>query len=283
MNPELTQRLIGAVVVTALAAIFVPMMFDDPVEDSSQSVSELVIPQEPVAVVDDAPKPAPISAGEVPVATAVEQDHDAVGENGAASGVLSSDELEAEAPGDEEQELTMERPAAEPSEALDGAPINAAPLLDTGIVDEAPDRIEIAPPKKPAPKPQAKPVVKSTVVKTENLVPVKPSSKQLKSPTTGKAAVDVVSVERLDKSAKPNAEPSRWYIQAGSFSNKENALSLADQLRKQGMPVMMETIQVSGKGTFYRLKVGPSLDKKRAAAMKSKLDRQNIKTLMVGE
>ena len=33
MNQELKQRLIGAVVVTALAAIFIPMLFDDPVDN----------------------------------------------------------------------------------------------------------------------------------------------------------------------------------------------------------------------------------------------------------
>jgi DedD protein len=44
MNQELKQRLIAAVVVTALAAIFIPMLFDDPVDNSGQLVSELVIP-----------------------------------------------------------------------------------------------------------------------------------------------------------------------------------------------------------------------------------------------
>ncbi|MFZ2405145.1 MAG: hypothetical protein WAW41_08415, partial [Methylobacter sp.] len=44
MDHELKQRLIGAVVVTALCAIFIPMLFDDPVDNSGQMVSELNIP-----------------------------------------------------------------------------------------------------------------------------------------------------------------------------------------------------------------------------------------------
>src|SRR5664279_2762793 len=44
MDHELKQRLIGAVVVTALCAIFIPMLFDDPVDNSGQLVSELNIP-----------------------------------------------------------------------------------------------------------------------------------------------------------------------------------------------------------------------------------------------
>lgn len=281
MNPELTQRLVGAIVVTALAAIFVPMMFDDPVEDNAQTVSELAIPQEPAAIADDVLKPAPTSLGELPVGVANEQENGLADAGNAAPEVLSSDELEAEAPDDEQLELTMDRPG-DPGLALDGEELNAAPSLDTGVVDEAPVKIEPAPIKKALQKPVAKSASKPTVVKTEQLAPVKSVGKSV-SPSANKLAADASPVEHAAKPAKAKAGPSRWYIQAGSFSNKENALSLADQLRKQGMPVVMETIQVSDKGTFYRLKVGPSLDKKRAAAMQSKLDRQNIKTLMVGE
>lgn len=48
MDQELKQRLIGAVVITALAAIFVPMLFDDPIEESGQMVNELTLPEPPV-------------------------------------------------------------------------------------------------------------------------------------------------------------------------------------------------------------------------------------------
>ena len=50
MEHELKQRLIGAVVVTALAAIFIPMLFDDPVDTSGKTVTELTIPQAPAEV-----------------------------------------------------------------------------------------------------------------------------------------------------------------------------------------------------------------------------------------
>ena len=49
MNPELKHRLIGAAVVTALATIFIPMLFDDPVDNRGQLVSEqLSIPAVPI-------------------------------------------------------------------------------------------------------------------------------------------------------------------------------------------------------------------------------------------
>jgi DedD protein len=80
------------------------------------------------------------------------------------------------------------------------------------------------------------------------------------------------------KPVKPKTELSRWYIQAGTFSKKENALSLMERLRKQGLPVTMET----AKG-LYRLKVGPSLEKKRALEMKAKLDSQKIQSILIAE
>ncbi|MDP3589010.1 MAG: hypothetical protein Q8R54_00535, partial [Methylobacter sp.] len=63
MDHELKQRLIGAVVVTALCAIFIPMLFDDPVDNSGQLVSELSIPA-PSSEADTAGK-LPTSADQV--------------------------------------------------------------------------------------------------------------------------------------------------------------------------------------------------------------------------
>ena len=46
MDHELKQRLIGALVVTILSAIFIPMLFDDPIEDDGQAVTTLALPSE---------------------------------------------------------------------------------------------------------------------------------------------------------------------------------------------------------------------------------------------
>jgi DedD protein len=48
MDQDLKQRLIGAVVITSLAAIFVPMLFDDPIDETGKMISELKIPDSPV-------------------------------------------------------------------------------------------------------------------------------------------------------------------------------------------------------------------------------------------
>lgn len=48
MNETLKQRIVGAAVITAIAAIFVPMLFDTPVSDADLYKNELTLPQEPV-------------------------------------------------------------------------------------------------------------------------------------------------------------------------------------------------------------------------------------------
>jgi DedD protein len=82
--------------------------------------------------------------------------------------------------------------------------------------------------------------------------------------------------------AKETPKLVRWYIQIGSFSKRENAMSLWDSLREQGLPASLDTVQTD-KGTSYRLRVGPELDGKKAAAMKARLDKQNIKAILVSE
>lgn len=67
-----------------------------------------------------------------------------------------------------------------------------------------------------------------------------------------------------------------------SLTNKAKAETLQEGLKSQGLPVTLSQIQ-NDKGTFYRLRVGPELDGKRAAAMKKKMDDQGITSILVSE
>jgi len=115
----------------------------------------------------------------------------------------------------------------------------------------------------------SKPV--KTIKKVENLAP-----KQI-------APVQTLAIENINKPVKSGSELKRWYLQAGTFGKKENALSLLETLHKQGLPAMIEPINGAGNTTLYRIKVGPTLDKKRASEMKVKLDGQKIQSLMMSE
>ncbi|WP_052700705.1 SPOR domain-containing protein [Methylocucumis oryzae] len=270
MNKELSQRIIGAIVVTALAAIFIPMLFDEPVEEAAPVVSQLPIPSGPTGASEEMAQPspeAPVEAGQPESVTTTETTPAADDKK-----ILSEDEQAAIESEGEEQEFSA-NPAEEAGD-------NETPQLDTGVVDETEPPVAVTPPPaKPVQKEVVKPVAKPQVKPQ----PTKPVAKP--STTVAKPVVTPVAPVAPAKT-KPAATASsggRWYIQAGSFSQKENALALSESLRKQGMPVKLETIQVSGKGTFYRLKVGPELDKNRALTMKSTLDQQRIKTLLIAE
>lgn len=276
MNQELTQRIIGAIVVTALAAIFIPMLFEDPVDNSGQTVSELVIPEEPAITVDDSVSKLPRNIDDIaplPDETAETPDkiegdlNDKDSTTPPAEEEMTGDPIENDMPGEEPA-------AADNFASEDQADMPAQGSLDTGEVGEvttpAPKISSLKPESEPAVKPETIPSSK----KTSPAIP-KTISKAIANPVP-------VTTKAPAKPAKNNSGLVRWYLQAGSFSKKENALSLSESIRKQGLPVILETLQTS-KGPLYRLRVGPELDKKRAATMKSKLDQQNISSILVSE
>jgi DedD protein len=65
MEQGLKQRLVGVVVITSLAAIFVPMLFDDPIDETGKLISELKIPNAPGKSLDADSSPLPNSVDEV--------------------------------------------------------------------------------------------------------------------------------------------------------------------------------------------------------------------------
>ncbi|UOA08809.1 SPOR domain-containing protein [Methylobacter sp. S3L5C] len=255
MNQELKQRLIGAIVVTALAAIFIPMLFDDPIDNSGQSISELIIPPTPVKTGEESANKLPTNANQI--LNAPDAGSETVVNTEEESELSSSNQLTPEAPLDDEPQVDTED-LGEPMTDEAGND-GTSTSLDTGIIDEPP-----------------KPV--TTLKKTESnttkaVTKVKPTTPATAN-TTEKSAV---------KAVKPKSEFSRWTIQAGSFGKKENAMSLMETLRKQGLPVTLDVSKGAGNTPIYRLKVGPVLDKKRALEMKAKMDSQKIQSLLIAE
>ena len=76
---------------------------------------------------------------------------------------------------------------------------------------------------------------------------------------------------------------ARWFLQVGIFGEQSNAISQRNKLRKQGFPTTI-TKESSENGFLYRVRVGPELDKKRAEAMKEKINKlNNIKSILTSE
>lgn len=289
MNQELKQRLIGALVVTALAAIFIPMLFDDPVDNSGQVVSELVIPETPVNTGEESANKLPTSANQVLNTPATESETVVNTEEEAelsANNQPPSDEPIDDEPQNDTEE-GVEQPVDEPDQPIDEAANDSSSTsLDTGAVDETNKAIKTkktnheagSSKQKSTPKPHLE---ADAVVATPKKLLKKTETSSSKQPAKVKPAT-VTTLNKTEKlvvkSAKSSPELSRWTIQAGSFSKKENAVALMETLRKQGLPVTLD----ASRG-LYRLKVGPALEKKRAAEMKAKLDNQKIPSILIAE
>jgi len=312
MDHELKQRLIGAVVVTALCAIFIPMLFDDPVDNSGQLVSELNIPAPADSGANTADK-LPTSAEQVSKLPEPEPG-DALESTGAAEEIIeepvsakqgnSEETLYTESEGYNREDAGVEE-GIEPEntqpksqikqtsaeQRLTAAVVDGtrksitpkAPIREHGLVAAAkePEKIQKAlePVRPTVKKPEIEPSLasKETTPKATTLQPA------IKQPNNAKnLAAAVAEAKKPVVAPKPAEKMVRWYIQLGSFSKKENAMSLWNSLHEQGLPASLDTVQTD-KGTSYRLRVGPELDGKKAAAMKARLDKSNIKAILISE
>ena len=250
MDQELKQRLIGALVITALAAIFIPMLFDDPVDESGRMVNELTLPEAPV---DSFEQTADRLSPEGSVG---------IGQN---NGTDESENIKTvEVAPSAEPEPFVEEPIYET--AFESEPFVEEPIYETAF----------------EPEPFVEEPIHETVLESEPIV--SPPALNSKTADAKPAAKSKLAAQKsLPAATLPDSSSSTdgWYIQLGSFSQKENAFSLRDKLRIQGFPATVDEATI-GRSKSYRLVVGPEHDKDRAQAMQARLDKQqHTKSLLV--
>jgi DedD protein len=252
MDQELKQRLIGAAVITALATIFIPMLFDDPIDESGKTVSELKMPTLPSKAQDVEIMPLPEKVEDVGTLPAEQQP---------AAAVLNSEEDEGydeaamEAPQPKNLQITAKETAVTP------------PAAKWEEEEEDVDVPAVEPvAQQPIPAP-AKPIAKPATIKAESV------TKTTKPVVTEPVKKPATTAE--------NAE-TRLYLNAGSFSQKSNAVSLHDNLKQKGFAVSIKEI-ASEKGTVYKVRVGPMMNKATAQSVKSKLSKINVNSFVTGD
>lgn len=249
MDQELKQRLIGAAVITALAAIFVPMLFDDPIDESVKNVSELKIPDLPSKAQDAEIMILPEKVEDVATLKPANQPPQPV--------VLEEDdEVAMEAPRQQVQ-ITAKDTAVTPPPAKWVEPEEDMQVAEEDV--EPPAVIEI--PSKP--QKQSAPVVAVPEPAVVNKKPTTP-------PSVNKTTV-----------AAENAA-TRLYLNVGTFSQKVNATSLSDSLKQQGFAVSVKEV-ASDKGLVFKVRVGPMLDRATAQSVKSKLAQINVNSFVSGD
>jgi DedD protein len=279
MDHELKQRLIGALVVTILSAIFIPMLFDDPIEEEGQAVTTLALPSENQFIEEPAVK-APASSEQVlaiPQQPQIEVAALAPSIKPAVTNSLRPDEMdETPAPAPKLQPKPVAKPKIEKPKIEKQA---YSETTNYGV--NPPEEVDDEPPMKP----------KSEIKKVNNGKPEEELLKQMRaakllvsdSPVVKSIASADANVAEVKKVIAPETKKvGRWFIQLASLTNKAKADSLLEGLKAQGLPATLSQVQ-NEKGTFYRLRVGPELDGKRAAEMKRRMDEQHINSILVSE
>ena len=71
--------------------------------------------------------------------------------------------------------------------------------------------------------------------------------------------------QRLDVGS---ARLTAWVVQAGSFRDEQNALAVRDRLRRAGFPSFVSS---STDNAYFRVQVGPMIDKQRAAQIREQV------------
>lgn len=133
-----------------------------------------------------------------------------------------------------------------------------------------------------------KPVAVQTTEKNDVLASAKPvekvesaesskSSKSKPKTTAKKNTTNQYENPSLDAQGLPVA----WVIQVASFAKKENAEKLKSELRAKSYSAYTKSIDTP-QGPAVRVFVGPKLEKKKAAAVKQRLDREfKLNTMIV--
>jgi DedD protein len=245
IDDSLKNRLAGVAVVTVLAVIFLPMLFEDPVEKKGQMVSELDIPRKPE--VSPSLKTAIIPDKAEPVANP------------------SQPQAAVDAPAKPPEELTADTTGLSSSE------------LDVEKPSPVPDAVAEEPLTPPAP--TKKP---AKLVEAESRFP-QPDKKTAKAVLPElDAEYQEPDAAKAETSPLPTGN-RRWMIQVASLADQSKAAALRDKLRAQGFPASISEAVVKGK-KMYRLKVGPELDGARAQAMKNKINQlNNVKSIAIAE
>lgn len=98
-----------------------------------------------------------------------------------------------------------------------------------------------------------------------------------KSAAVSAPAASAMSAVSLNQKGLPDA----WVVQVGSFTTKDAANKLRDDLQADGQKAYVRTT-VSGNTAISRVYIGPKLDKAQAQALKEQMDRRlKVKSMVM--
>jgi DedD protein len=247
---RLKYRIVGGIVLVALAAILVPVLNDmrQPLPQGPQAID---IPAEPTdGVASRLPVDAPPLDGSVPEPQDIPPPAPPppLGED---TDVAPPDDVAGLAPADPPVQAKPPVPVARPAPA--SPPRAPAPAVKPAPAPVIASKQPVA---KPAPAP--KPAVVARPAPSAAPAPI-PAAKPAAPTPVAPAASPVVQ--------------QAWVVQLGVFGNLKTAIDLRERLRKAGHSAFTEEV-TTPQGKALRVRVGPELDRAKALAVRDRLARE---------
>ena len=268
MEPSLKQRLVGAVVLVALAVIFLPMLVKGPAPDSGVSDVALDVPAEPETadgmVTRDLPLVAPAGAPEggatgmpsaMPDAAVPSTQQGAFPTTAAGDHAVSFGSYATAADADKVIAAlkAAELPGYRETVTLNGRQaerVRIGPFADLAVAESA--RLRAA---------QVNPNVGAKVIALDANPATPPAP--VSAPSTAVAATPTAS--------KPaDTSKTGFAVQVGAFADAAAATALRDKLRSAGFNAFTDSVSTEG-GTRTRVRVGPAMNRAEADALKAQV------------
>ena len=109
--------------------------------------------------------------------------------------------------------------------------------------------------------------------------PLNVRSKETKRTTSGKRKV--VPKKPVETARKSDPSSKKLTVQVESVKNLNDAGKMIIKLKKKGFPAYMATATISGKGKWYRVRVGPFNTKTEANMALNNLKKANVKGIIL--
>ncbi len=234
MDKALKQRLVGASVLIILAVIVLPMLLSGRSDTLKQESSQIELPPKPDELsIETRRFPVGISTRPAPAAT---QDVVEVAE--------PENQEPAQTGNNELASAGAEKPVSIAQPQTGGGETQAAEMPAEEVLPAANESTQ-------------------TEMAKDN-VEHAPEVASINLNTEIEKRVDVPPVVEADDNAP------RYLVQVASFSNEKNANALADLLKTDHLPVLMDVVDRSA-GRMYRVRVGPYAKRAEADALVSSL------------
>jgi len=163
---------------------------------------------------------------------------------------------------------------------IDGTNI---PALPSGI-DEFPSSVLPPPQEEPVPStagsgprpaprsptPEPVPQDEAARAETTDAAPAPQPASPSPEAATGSASRQRPPDADADAGTSPQTGISAWAVQVASFTRRDNAQALVQRLREQALGAFVEEVEIAGR-TWYRVRVGPELDRTEADAMRVRI------------